>query len=78
MLRRAVTLIELVVVLGILALLTGLLLGGIQHIRESAQLLRSENNLKQIGLAQANYVATAEQRLPPLAEGHIITKSVRK
>lgn len=62
--RSAFTLIELLVVIAIIAILVAILLPAVQQAREAARRSQCKNNLKQLGLAIANYEGTYEV-MPP-------------
>jgi len=67
--QRAYSLIELMVVFGIISILTGMLLPAVQAAREAARRARCQNNLHQIGLGLHAYHSTFDAFPPNTTNG---------
>jgi prepilin-type N-terminal cleavage/methylation domain-containing protein/prepilin-type processing-associated H-X9-DG protein len=63
--QRAFTLVELLVVIGIIAVLIGILLPALGSARESANAMKCAANLRTIGQGIAIYLAENKQTYPP-------------
>ncbi|MEM1011091.1 MAG: prepilin-type N-terminal cleavage/methylation domain-containing protein [Planctomycetota bacterium] len=68
--RKGFTLVELLVVIGIIALLVSILLPTLGKARESARTTKCLSNLRQVGMAFIAYTMDNDSRLPPSYRPH--------
>ncbi len=64
MIRRAFTMVEILVVIGVLATLLGVLLPAVSSARGSARGTECQSNLRQLGIAATAYCAQNADRYP--------------
>jgi len=77
--RPAFTRIQALLSVMIVALLTGIIVATLARLREAADSMKCQNNLKQLAVATSGYQATFQDRLPPLVdqgEGALTSKGL--
>src|SRR3954447_6602010 len=70
-LRRAFSLIELIVVIGVIAILIALLLPAVLAANEHARTIQCGAQLRQLGTALTNYAVTFQGHLPAWSCWHV-------
>ena len=78
--RRALSLVETTVVVGILAILLALMLPTTSAVRAASRAGRCQSNLRQMGLAATSYAAQNKERYPAailyeLTDAGVVTKA---
>jgi len=70
--KKAFTLVELLVVISIIALLLAVLMPSLQKARDQAKMIVCKSNFRQVGLAFVLYAESNNGRLAPQADDHNI------
>lgn len=65
--KRGFTIVEVLVVIGIIGVLIGLLFPALSAVKERTGETKCASNLRQLGVATINYLAVYEDRLPQVA-----------
>jgi len=68
--RRGFSLVELLVVIGIIALLIAMLMPALSKARAQAATIQCSSNLRQIGIAFQNYASSNNGRMPAWGQVH--------
>jgi prepilin-type N-terminal cleavage/methylation domain-containing protein/prepilin-type processing-associated H-X9-DG protein len=68
--RRGFTLVELLVVIGIIAVLVAILLPALNKAREAARITQCASNMRQIGIALTAYAVSNKGWVPPFNPIH--------
>ena len=74
--KRAFTLVELLVVLAIIAILAGLLVPALSKAKESGRATACLSNLHQLGIALQMYVGENNNRMPIMYDKVVVTNTV--
>ena len=63
--QKALTILELLVVISIIGILVALLIPAVQSVREAGRRITCTNHFRQVSLAVLNYASAHNDRLPP-------------